>query len=201
MNKNTKIIWKAIDDLIPYEHNAKEHTEKQIKNLATSLQKYGWQNPILIDKDNVIVAGHGRVLGAKELGQTEVPCIYADDLTEEQVREYRILDNKLNESAWIDEELEFELPELDFSDFDLEFDVDEYFDEGYGTDFSLPDGDKAPFKQVTFTLANEQAEEIDNILSVAKKQNIQKFYDNFNNENQNGNALYAVLKEWDKQKT
>lgn len=123
MNKNTKIIWKPIDELIPYEHNAKEHNETQIKNLATSLDKYGWQNPILIDKDNVIVAGHGRVLGAKELGQTEVPCIYADDLTEEQVREYRILDNKLNESAWIDEELEFELPELDFSDFDLEFDI------------------------------------------------------------------------------
>lgn len=123
MNKDTKIVWKPIDDLIPYEHNAKEHNETQIKNLATSLQKYGWQNPILIDKDNVIVAGHGRVLGAKELGQTEVPCIYADDLTEEQVREYRILDNKLNESAWIDEELEFELPELDFGDFDLEFDI------------------------------------------------------------------------------
>ena len=124
MNKNTKIIWKAIDELIPYEHNAKEHNETQIKNLATSLKKYGWQNPVLIDKNNIIIAGHGRVLGAKELGLTEAPCIYANDLTEEQVREYRILDNKLTESAWIDEELEFELPELDFSDFDLEFDVD-----------------------------------------------------------------------------
>lgn len=129
MNKDTKIVWKPIDDLIPYEHNAKEHNETQIKNLATSLDLYGWQNPILIDKDNVIVAGHGRVLGAKELGQTEVPCIYADDLTELQVREYRILDNKLNESAWIDEELEFELPELDFSDFDLEFEREIPFDE------------------------------------------------------------------------
>lgn len=125
MNKNTKLIWKSIDELIPYEHNAKEHDETQIKNLATSIKKYGWQNPILIDKDNVIIAGHGRVLGAKELGLIECPCIYADDLTEEQVREYRILDNKLNESAWIDSELEFELPELDFSDFDLDFDVKE----------------------------------------------------------------------------
>ncbi len=143
MNKNTKIIWKAIDELIPYEHNAKEHTEKQLKNLATSLKKYGWQNPVLIDKGNVIVAGHGRVLGAKELGQTEVPCIYADDLTEEQVREYRILDNKLNESAWIDEELEFELPELDFSDFDLEFDVDLNIDEPKETiEDDVPEVDK-----------------------------------------------------------
>lgn len=129
MNKDTKIIWKNIDDLKPYEHNAKEHDETQVKNIAKSIEKYGWQNPVLIDKDNVIIAGHGRVLGAQELGLSECPCIYADDLTEEQVREYRILDNKLNESSWIDEELEFELPELDFSDFDLDFDVDLDIDE------------------------------------------------------------------------
>ena len=129
MNKDTKIIWKNIDDLKPYEHNAKDHDETQIKNLATSIEKYGWQNPVLIDKDNVIIAGHGRVLGAKELGLTEAPCIYADDLTEEQVREYRILDNKLTESAWLDDELSFELEELDFSDFDLEFEKTIPFDE------------------------------------------------------------------------
>ena len=124
MNKDTKLIWKNINDLKPYEHNAKEHDETQIKNIAKSIEKYGWQNPVLIDKDNVIIAGHGRVLGAKELGKKDIPCIYADDLTEEQVREYRILDNKLNESSWIDEELEFELPDLNFSDFDLQFDID-----------------------------------------------------------------------------
>ena len=129
MNKETKIIWKNIDDLKPYEHNAKEHDETQVKNLAKSIEKYGWQNPVLIDKDNVIIAGHGRVLGAKELGLTEVPCIYADDLTEEQVKEYRIVDNKLTESAWLDDELSFELEELDLSEFDLDFDVDEEFNE------------------------------------------------------------------------
>jgi len=129
MNKDTKIIWKSIDELIPYEHNAKEHDETQIKNLAKSIEKYGWQNPVLIDKDNVIIAGHGRVLGAKELGLTEAPCIYADDLTEEQVREYRILDNRLNQSAWLDDELSFELEELDLSDFDLEFEETIPFDE------------------------------------------------------------------------
>lgn len=142
MNKDTKIIWKNIDELKPYEHNAKEHNETQVKNLATSIEKYGWQNPVLIDKDNVIIAGHGRVLGAKELGLTEAPCIYADDLTEEQVREYRILDNKLTESAWLDDELSFELEELDFSDFDLDFDIDEItFEEErekYTTSVMLP---------------------------------------------------------------
>lgn len=142
MNKNTKIIWKQIDELKPYEHNAKEHDETQVKNIAHSIEKYGWQNPILIDKNNIIIAGHGRVLGAKELGLKECPCIYADDLTEEQVREYRILDNKLNESSWIDEELEFELPELDFSDFDLEFDVD-FELEMESEDFDYDVADKA----------------------------------------------------------
>jgi hypothetical protein len=125
MDKNTKIVWLPVEDLIPYEHNAKEHDEVQVKNIAKSIEKYGWQNPVLIDKDNVIIAGHGRVLGAQELGLKDIPCIYADDLTEEQVREYRILDNKLNESSWIDDELDFELAELDLSDFDLELDVQE----------------------------------------------------------------------------
>ena len=53
MNKDTKIIWKNIDELIPYEHNAKEHDETQVKNIAKSIEKYGWQNPVLIDKDNI----------------------------------------------------------------------------------------------------------------------------------------------------
>lgn len=123
MNKDTKIVWKPIDDLIPYEHNAKEHDQKQIDNLAVSFKKYGWQNVVLIDENNVIVYGHGRCLGAKKAGLTEAPTILCTDLTEQERREYRILDNKLTESAWIDEELEFELPELDFSDFDLDFDL------------------------------------------------------------------------------
>ena len=129
MDKKTKIIWKPIDDLIPYEHNAKEHNSTQIDNIAKSIQKYGWQSPILIDGNNVIVAGHGRIEAAKTLGLKDCPCIIAEGLTEDQIREYRILDNKLNESEWIDSELEIELPELDFSDFDLEFNVDLDIDE------------------------------------------------------------------------
>lgn len=169
MNKDTKLIWKPIDDLKPYEHNAKERNEAQIKNIATSIEKYGWQNPILIDKDNVIIAGHGRVLGAQELGLTEAPCIYADDLTEEQVREYRILDNKLNESSWIDEELEFELPELDLSDFDLEFDVDEDYEselfEYMRNDTFTDLNDGRNTFEVTFEFDNEYKDKVKQYIS------------------------------------
>jgi hypothetical protein len=124
MNKNTKIIWKAIDELIPYEHNAKEHTEKQLANLEESFRRYGWQQPCLITNDNVIITGHGRALGAKRAGLTDAPCIYCDDLTEKEIKEYRHLDNLLSDGDYIQSELEFELPELDFSDFDLELDLE-----------------------------------------------------------------------------
>ena len=123
MNRDTKIIWKPIDDLIPYEHNAKEHTEKQLANLEESFRRYGWQQPCLITNDNVIITGHGRAIGAKRAGLTDAPCIYCDDLSEKEIKEYRHLDNLLSDGEYIQSELEFELPELDLSDFDLEFDV------------------------------------------------------------------------------
>lgn len=129
MNKNTKIIWKPIDELIPYEHNAKEHTEKQLANLEESFRRYGWQQPCLITNDNVIITGHGRALGAKRAGLTDAPCIYCDDLSEKEIKEYRHLDNLLSDGDYIQSELEFELPELDFSGFDLEFEREIPFDE------------------------------------------------------------------------
>lgn len=125
MNKDTKIVWLAVDTLIPYEHNAKEHTPTQINNIKKSLNTYGWQNPCLITKDNVLVTGHGRILAAKELGLTEAPCIYADDLTDEQIKEYRHLDNLLSEGGYIQSELDYEMQTVDISGYDFsEIDVD-----------------------------------------------------------------------------
>ena len=77
----------------------------------------------------MIIAGHGRVTAALKLGLDEVPVIYADNLSEQQIKEYRILDNKLNESEWIDSELKIELPELDFTEFDIDFGEEIPFDE------------------------------------------------------------------------
>ena len=112
------IIYKNIKELIPYEKNAKKHDAEQIKRIALSLDRYGWKQPVVIDKDNVIVVGHGRVLGAKKSAKWKnkpVPCVVADDLTEEEIREYRLADNKLNESDWDIEMLDVELADMEFN--------------------------------------------------------------------------------------
>lgn len=110
-----------IDELMPYQRNQKDHPEEQVRNLANSLRRFGWRQPVVIDRNNVIVIGHGRVLGAKMLGLVEAPVAYADDLTEDEIRELRIIDNKLNESDW-NKFLEEDLQELTFDGFDLDFD-------------------------------------------------------------------------------
>ena len=119
MNKDTQIVWLPVDSLIPYEHNAKEHTPTQIENLKKSLTDYGWQNPCLITKGKVLITGHGRIMAAKALGLAEAPCIYADDLTDEQIREYRHLDNLLSEGGYIDSELRYELQTIDLGGYDF----------------------------------------------------------------------------------
>ncbi|HMT01127.1 MAG TPA: ParB/Srx family N-terminal domain-containing protein, partial [Candidatus Absconditabacterales bacterium] len=105
-----KIINLPVDQLIPYEFNNKIHPEDQINKIANSIQECGFRSPILIDENNVILAGHGRLLGAKKLGLKEVPVIQFTDLTELQKKKYRILDNKLADLAeWNIENLKIEL--------------------------------------------------------------------------------------------
>lgn len=114
-----------IDSLKPYERNNKKHPQTQIDMVAESIKQYGFVQPIVIDKNNVVVIGHCRLLAGKKLGLTEVPCISVKDLTKEQVRKLRILDNKTNESEWDFDNLKLELADLDFSDFgDIDFGVD-----------------------------------------------------------------------------
>lgn len=118
------IVYKAPGELIPYANNAKEHDDTQVKNLALSLDKYGWKQPVVIDRNNVIVAGHGRVLAAKQSRlwkNKPVPCIVADDLTEEQIKEFRLVDNKSAESAWDFDALSAELENINLSSFDFDF--------------------------------------------------------------------------------
>jgi len=121
------IVYKSVDELIPYEKNTKKHDKKQIKNVATSIDKYGFVQPLVIDKNNVVIIGHCRLLGAKQLKMEKVPCVCADDLTEEEVNALRIVDNKSNESEWDMDILAEELGAVDLSafDFDFEFPIDE----------------------------------------------------------------------------
>ena len=114
----------SVKDLIPYEKNTKKHDDVQINNVAESIKQYGFVQPIVIDKNNVVVIGHCRLLAAKKLKMQEVPCVCVDDLTEEQVKALRIVDNKSNESPWDFDFLADELADLDLSDFNFDFGID-----------------------------------------------------------------------------
>lgn len=110
-----------ISKLVPYANNSRTHNEKQIKKLQSSLREFGFVNPILIDRDFNIIAGHGRVLAAKEDGMKSVPCVFVDHLTESQKKAYIIADNRLAEDAgWDKDLLSIELESLKELDFDVD---------------------------------------------------------------------------------
>ncbi len=117
------IIMKNVDDLIPYEKNAKRHDKRQITNVAESITQYGFVQPIVIDTNDVVVIGHCRLLAAKQLKIKNAPCVCVDDLTEDQVRALRLVDNKSNESPWDTDVLFDELIDLDVSDFSFDWDI------------------------------------------------------------------------------
>ena len=191
MNQPTKLEKRQTASLIPYARNARTHSEAQVAQIAASIKEFGFNAPVLIDKDNGIIAGHGRVLAAQKLGLESVPCLVLGHLTENQKRAYILADNKLALNAgWDEEMLKLELSELvtigniDLSGFSCEdagaFDVSET------TAPTIPDGDRAPFRQMTFTLHDEQAEVVDAAIKFAKEQG---HGESETNENSNGNAL------------
>lgn len=110
-----------IRSLKPYEKNAKKHDAQQIANVANSIRRFGWQQPLVIDENDVVVIGHCRLLAAKKLGLKTVPVTIASGLTEDEIRELRIADNKTNESPWDMELLAQDLEGLDFEGFDFDF--------------------------------------------------------------------------------
>jgi hypothetical protein len=154
--------------------------------------------PIVVNTDMVILGGNMRFKACKEAGLKEVPIIIADNLTEEQQREFLIKDNVSGGewdwsllSEWDSEQLE--AWGLEVGGFDLDSDE-------LGTDFTLPDGDKAPFQQMTFTLADEQADQIKNAISDIKETEEYKYAETMGNENSNGNALYLIVMQWAEQR-
>ena len=132
------IVYKPIKELKPYKKNAKKHSKEQVEQIANSIKEFGFTQPVIIDKNNSVVAGHGRILGAKKAGLKQVPTVCLEDLTEEQIKAYRLVDNKLNESEWDMELLNTELQELwnigevDMGQFD--FDIDALFSEDEPTE-------------------------------------------------------------------
>lgn len=123
-----KVKQLSTDKLKPYPNNTKEHPEKQVEKIAESIKEFGFNQPIVIDSDNEIIAGHGRLEAAKKLGYDMVPVVRKEGLTKEQVQAYRLADNRLNESEWEYEKLAEELEALEAKDYDLDktgFDTEE----------------------------------------------------------------------------
>lgn len=128
----TQMEMVSIDKLIPYVNNARTHSAEQVNKLRSSLREFGFVNPVIVDKDYGIIAGHGRVLAAKEEGIDEVPCVLVDYLTEAQKKAYIIADNRFAQDAgWDEELLRIEIESLQGEDFDISltgFEADEIAD-------------------------------------------------------------------------
>jgi DNA modification methylase len=127
-----EIIYKKVQELIPYVNNSRTHSEEQVNQICASINEFGFTNPLLIDEKDSIIAGHGRLMASKKLGMEEVPCIVLEGLTEAQKKAYIIADNKMALNAgWDEELLKIELENLKELDFDLDltgFNVDELDD-------------------------------------------------------------------------
>ena len=154
--------------------------------------------PIVVNKDMIILGGNMRFKACKEAGLKEVPIIITD-LTEEQQKEFLIKDN-VSGGEWDWDILANEWNAEEITSWGLDLPI--YFNDSdeLGTDFSLPDGDKSPFQQMTFTLADEQAEQIKNAIADIKQTEEYKYCETLGNENSNGNALYLIIMQWAEQR-
>jgi len=132
----------AVDRLIPYSNNPKEHPDEQVNKIASSIKNYGWDQPIVVDGDGEIIKGHGRLQAAEKLGLDEVPVIWREDLSDAEAKAARIADNKTAESEWSDDLLGAEVDLLSDTDIGLDtlgFDDDELDDLLGVTDDGPPD--------------------------------------------------------------
>lgn len=189
-----KIIEKQIGDLTPYPSNPRKN-DAAVDAVASSIAKFGFKNPVIIDKNGVIICGHTRLKAAKKLGFKTVPCIMADDLSDEQLKAFRLADNKTAELAeWDFNILAEELENIDIDMSDFGFLEDEISDEDFGDDFSLSDGDKPEIVTMNFTLHQTQKDLIDFALDKFNDEN----GETFGNTNKNGNRLYWLVESWAK---
>jgi ParB-like chromosome segregation protein Spo0J len=192
-----KIEQIDIDKIIPYINNPRKNLNSD--KVASSIKEFGFQQPIVVDKDMSIIVGHTRYEAAKKLDLKTVPVVIAD-LPPLKAKAYRIADNRLNE----DSEWDYNFLNIEFTDLlDNHYDLDNLgfnnqelenfitFEKDIEQDMPVLSGeDKSPFQQMTFTLHDSQAEIVKNALEYIKKQKIE---DNIN-ENKNANALTEICK-------
>ena len=163
MRTTTEMKLVPIDRLVPYINNARTHSPEQINKLRSSLREFGFINPVIIDRDYGVIAGHGRILAAKEEGITEVPCVFADYLTEAQKKAYIIADNRMAmDAGWDEELLRVEIEALQAEAFDVSLtgfdpnEIDDLFKESLKVGLHDDDFDiEAELKKPTFTKAGD----------------------------------------------
>jgi hypothetical protein len=194
-----------LSQIKPNPNNPRVIKDEKFDKLVKSIKDFPKMmelRPMVINADNIVLGGNMRLKALKELGYKEVPDEWvkrAEDLTEDEQRQFIIKDNVgFGEHDWEMLATEWDADEL--SDWGLDvvgFDANE---EEFGEDFSLPDGDKEPFQQQTYTLADAQAEQIKNAIADVKKTEEYKYVETFGNENSNGNALYLIIMQWAEQR-
>lgn len=191
-----------IQEVRPNENNPRFIKDYKFKKLVKSIKEFPQMlklRPIVVNSDMVVLGGNMRLKACKEAGLKEVWVLKADDLTEQQQREFIVKDN-VGFGEWDWDILGNEWDTQQLEDWGMEvigFDVDE---DDLSDDFSLPDGDKAPFQQQTYTLADAQAEQIKNAIADVKKTEEYNYVETFGNENSNGNALYLIISQWAEQR-
>lgn len=192
-----------IEKFVEYVRNPRKN-DHVVDRIAAAIREFGFRVPMIVKSDGTIVDGHLRLKAAKKIGLTELPVVLADDLTPQQVKAFRLSVNKMAELAgWDEGMLRLELRDLGDMGFDLEligFGLDEVgmTDPSLDEMPNLPDGDKEPFQQKTFTLHDDQAAIVDDALTLARTD---PTADTGINENSNGNALSLICKQWLAQKT
>lgn len=192
------IVYRSPDELIPYARNARRHTPTQVQRIAGSIREFGFVNPILLDGERGIIAGHGRLEAAKMLGLQTVPTVQLAHLSPLQAKALVLADNRLAElSDWDDEMLKLELSELQEVGVDISvagFDLDEGFDDPGDAEGSLPDGDHKGIETVTFTVSTAQAEAMKEALELAKAKEPKDPAGL--NTNSAGNAAWLIFSEY-----
>lgn len=150
-----KLVFFKTNDIKPYENNAKIHDDAQIEMIIKSIKEFGFTNPLLIDENNNLIAGHGRLLAAERMGMSEVPCRVIKGLTYEQRRALILADNKIAEMAgWDYDKLEMELnsiADIDMADFGFDLEIDEHIEvqeDNYEIDEHIPTEPKAKYGQI-----------------------------------------------------
>lgn len=201
-----------ITDLEFDDKNFNLGSEYGAKLLDNSFSKFGAGRSVLVDKNNRLIAGNKSAEMFGQLGNENIIIVETTgdelvvvkrtdiDLDSQQGREMALADNQVSKINFVlAEEV---LAETLTAEVCEAWGVKQFqvLDEGFGTDFSLPDGDKAPFQQMTFTLADEQAEQIKNAIADIKATDEYKYAETMGNENSNGNALYLIIMQWAEQK-